>query len=56
MLWDKEEKVKAVTGIYDYLNISKLTENEIKKYANKLKWDISNYKIINEKNEEYLFS
>ena len=26
-------------------------ENEIKKYANKLKWDISNYKIINEKDE-----
>ena len=26
-------------------------ENEIKKYANKLKWDISKYKIINEKNE-----
>ena len=26
-------------------------ENEIKKYADKLKWDISNYKIINEKNE-----
>jgi len=27
-------------------------ENEIKKYANKLEWDISNYKIINEKNED----
>jgi len=26
-------------------------ENEIKKYADKLKWDISNYKIINEENE-----
>ena len=26
-------------------------ENEIKKYADKLKWDISNYKIVNEKNE-----
>ena len=26
-------------------------ENEIKKHADKLKWDISNYKIINEKNE-----
>jgi len=26
-------------------------ENEIKKYADKLKWDISNYKIINEKDE-----
>ena len=26
-------------------------ENEIKKYADKLKWDISNFKIINEKNE-----
>jgi len=26
-------------------------ENEIKKYAEKLKWDISKYKIINEKNE-----
>jgi len=26
-------------------------ENEIKKYAHKLKWDISKYKIINEKNE-----
>ena len=26
-------------------------ENEIKKYADKLKWDISNYEIINEKNE-----
>ena len=26
-------------------------ENEIKKYADKLKWDISKYKIINEKNE-----
>jgi len=26
-------------------------ENEIKKYADKLKWDISNYKIINEKVE-----
>jgi len=26
-------------------------ENEIKKYADKLKWDISRYKIINEKNE-----
>ena len=26
-------------------------ENEIKKYAEKLKWDISSYKIINEKNE-----
>jgi len=26
-------------------------ENEIKKYADKLEWDISNYKIINEKNE-----
>jgi phosphate acetyltransferase len=26
-------------------------ENEINKYADKLKWDISNYKIINEKNE-----
>ena len=26
-------------------------ENEIKKYADKLKWNISNYKIINEKNE-----
>ena len=26
-------------------------ESEIKKYADKLKWDISNYKIINEKNE-----
>ena len=27
-------------------------ENEIKKYADKLKWDISNYKIINEKDED----
>jgi len=27
-------------------------ENEIKKNANKLKWDISNYKIINEKDED----
>ena len=27
-------------------------ENDIKKYADKLKWDISNYKIINEKNED----
>tara|TARA_B100000686_G_scaffold298264_1_gene331164 strand:+ start:1222 stop:2136 length:915 start_codon:yes stop_codon:yes gene_type:complete len=27
-------------------------ESEIKKYANKLKWDISSYKIINEKNED----
>ena len=27
-------------------------ESEIKKYADKLKWDISNYKIINEKNED----
>ena len=26
-------------------------ESEIKKYADKLNWDISNYKIINEKNE-----
>ena len=26
-------------------------ENEIKKYADKLKWDISKYKIINEKDE-----
>jgi len=26
-------------------------ESDIKKYADKLKWDISNYKIINEKNE-----
>ena len=26
-------------------------ENEIKKYADKLKWNISKYKIINEKNE-----
>ena len=26
-------------------------ENEIKKYADKLKWNISNYKIINEKDE-----
>ena len=26
-------------------------ENEIKKYADKLKWDISKYEIINEKNE-----
>ena len=26
-------------------------ENEIKKYADKLKWDIFNYKIVNEKNE-----
>ena len=26
-------------------------ENEIKKYADKLKWNISNFKIINEKNE-----
>ena len=26
-------------------------ENNIKKYADKLKWDISKYKIINEKNE-----
>ena len=26
-------------------------ENEIKKHADKLKWDISNYKIINEKDE-----
>jgi len=26
-------------------------ENEIKKYADKLKWDISNYKIIDEKDE-----
>ena len=26
-------------------------ENEIKKYANKLEWDISKYKIINEKEE-----
>ena len=26
-------------------------ESEIKKYADKLKWNISNYKIINEKNE-----
>jgi len=26
-------------------------ESEIKKYADKLKWDISKYKIINEKNE-----
>ena len=26
-------------------------ESEIKKHADKLKWDISNYKIINEKNE-----
>ena len=26
-------------------------KNEINKYADKLKWDISNYKIINEKNE-----
>ena len=26
-------------------------EDEIKKYADKLKWDISNYKIINEKKE-----
>ena len=26
-------------------------ENEIKKYADKLKWDISSYKIINEKDE-----
>jgi len=26
-------------------------ENEIKKYADKLKWDISKYKIIDEKNE-----
>ena len=26
-------------------------ENEIKKYAEKLKWDISKYKIINEKDE-----
>ena len=26
-------------------------EDEIKKYANKLKWDISKYKIINEKDE-----
>ena len=26
-------------------------ENEIKKYADKLEWDISNYKIIDEKNE-----
>jgi len=26
-------------------------ENEIKKYADKLKWDISKYKIINEENE-----
>ena len=27
-------------------------ENEIKKYADKLKWNISNYRIINEKNED----
>jgi len=27
-------------------------ENEIKKYADKLKWNISNYKIINEKDED----
>ena len=27
-------------------------ENEIKKYADKLKWDISKYKIIDEKNED----
>ena len=26
-------------------------ENEIKKYADKLKWDISKYEIINEKDE-----
>ena len=26
-------------------------ENEIKKYADKLKWDVSKYNIINEKNE-----
>ena len=26
-------------------------ENEIKKYAEKLKWNISKYKIIDEKNE-----
>ncbi len=26
-------------------------ENEIKKHADKLKWDISKYKIINEKDE-----
>ena len=26
-------------------------ENEIKKYADKLKWNISNYMIINEKDE-----
>ena len=26
-------------------------KTEIKKYADKLKWDISNYEIINEKNE-----
>ena len=26
-------------------------ENEIKKYAEKLKWDISKYKMINEKDE-----
>jgi len=26
-------------------------ENDIKKYADKLKWDISKYKIIDEKNE-----
>jgi phosphate acetyltransferase len=28
-------------------------ENEIKKYADKLKWDILKYKIINEKSENY---
>ena len=27
-------------------------ENEIKKHADKLKWDISKYKIIDEKNED----
>ena len=27
-------------------------ENEIRKYADKLKWDISKYEIINEKNED----
>jgi len=27
-------------------------DNEIKKYADKLKWDISKYKIIDEKNED----
>jgi len=49
-IFPMESVHKAV--LHNLINPSFIgNENEIKKYADKLKWDISNYKIINEKDE-----